>query len=74
MDSSYWNFNVGSVDMFSENLKVNMDDTVVVVINPCFEDYSLIQWLINGYTEMKDINRIISHEFASCELENNAKY
>lgn len=48
-------------------MNVLIDQHTRIVVNPCFNDYLIVQNLIAGYTEMTDINRAISKEFTFCE-------
>ncbi|CAI2568901.1 hypothetical protein AKUH3B204M_03120 [Apilactobacillus kunkeei] len=48
-------------------MNVTIDTHTRIVVNPCFNDYLIVQNLIAGYTEMTDINRAISKEFTFCE-------
>lgn len=48
-------------------MNVSIDTHARIVVNPCINDYLIIQNLISGYTEMTDINRAISKEFTFCE-------
>lgn len=48
-------------------MNVSIDTHTRIVVNPCINDYLIVHNLIDGYTEMTDVNRAISKEFTFCE-------
>ncbi|AYF92937.1 hypothetical protein D7I45_05435 [Apilactobacillus bombintestini] len=73
MKFQYWSVE-NDDDLAISHFKAHIDDQTEIIVNPCFEDYMLIQTLIEGYVEMTEINKKISADFMPCDFEEMKKY
>ncbi|GAA6236725.1 MULTISPECIES: hypothetical protein [Apilactobacillus] len=73
-NGTYFNINRDSSAQYELNeiangISAKLDNQRSVKVSPMLDDYLLINSMINGYTEMGNLNQEISREFAPCEAD-----
>ncbi|WP_105957342.1 hypothetical protein [Apilactobacillus quenuiae] len=77
-NGTYFNVNKYSsaqyeLNEFANGISAKLDNKNSVKVSPMLDDYLLINSMINGYTEMGNLNQEISREFAPCEADAESK-
>jgi len=54
---------------FCSHIGINQSSTVNIAINYFFDDPKLIHSLMDGYREMGNLNRELTHDFLACEAD-----
>lgn len=54
---------------FCRQVGISQSSTVRIAINYFFDDPKLIHSLMDGYREMGNLNRELTHDFLACEAD-----